>query len=239
MSRGVFARTRPAYRLLVFDWDGTLVDSERRIVSCVRGAIEAIGAPPRSDAEIREIIGLGLREAVLALFPEADDGFVTRLIGAYRERYLDAGAAPSPLFPGAADVVKMLYEAGYRLAVATGKSRAGLARGFRETGLGRWFHASRCADETRSKPHPQMLRELMASLRVSPQETLMIGDTVYDLEMARRAHANALGVAWGVHAPERLAALRPVALLEDLKALPDWLDEAVGAPPMEAAGAGR
>lgn len=211
------------YDLLVFDWDGTLMDSERRIVGCVRAAIESVGAPNRTEAEIREIIGLGLREAVLALFPEADEGFVQRLVSAYRDCYLAQGGEASPLFPGVREVIEVLYAAGYRLAVATGKSRRGLERGFRETGLGRWFHASRCADETISKPHPQMLVELMTELRVPPTRTLMIGDTVYDLEMARRAGAHALGVTYGVHAPRRLRALRPVALLDDLRRLPDWL----------------
>ncbi len=117
---------------------------------------------------------------------------------------------------------------GYRLAVATGKSRAGLERCFRETGLGRWFHASRCADEAGSKPHPRMLKELMAAVDAAPQETLMIGDTVYDLEMARRAGADALGVTWGVHAAWRLEALEPAGLLADLQALPEWLDAAQG-----------
>ncbi len=212
------------FRLLVFDWDGTLMDSERRIVGCVRLAIEAVGAPHRSDEAIRDIIGLGLREAVLSLFPDADDAFVERLVEAYRRCYLARDAEASMLFPGVEGVIEALHARGYRLAVATGKSRRGLERGFRETGLGRWFHASRCADEAASKPHPQMLLELMDELRVPPSETLMIGDTVYDLEMARRARARGLGVTYGVHGVERLQALAPVALLEDLRQLPRWLE---------------
>jgi len=217
------------YRLLVFDWDGTLVDSERRIVSCVRAAIAAVGAPARSAAQIRDIIGLGLREAVLALFPGADERFVASLIDAYRACYLARDAEPSPPFPGVAEVIASLHEAGYRLAVATGKSRRGLERGFRETGLGRWFHASRCADESRSKPHPHMLLELMRELCVTSEETLMIGDTVYDLQMARSAGVDGLGLTCGVHEAARLREQAPVALLSDLRQLPGWLARTAGA----------
>jgi phosphoglycolate phosphatase len=212
------------FRLLVFDWDGTLMDSERRIVGCVRAAIEAVGAPQRSDEAIRDIIGLGLREAVFTLFPDADESFLRRLVDAYRDCYLARGGEASPLFPGVREVIEDLHGRGYFLAVATGKSRRGLERGFRETGLGRWFHASRCADEAASKPHPRMLLELMDELGVAARHTLMIGDTVYDLEMAQRARASGLGVTYGVHAPERLRAFAPLALLEDLRHLPQWLE---------------
>jgi len=210
--------------LLVFDWDGTLMDSEERIVDCVRRAIEEVGAEPRDEDSIRNIIGLGLREAVLTLYPQAEERFVEALSGAYRAHFLSDSVAPSVPFPGARTVLEGLFAQGYRLAVATGKGRTGLDKALAATGLGAWFHASRCADEARSKPHPQMLNELMEALEVPPERTLMIGDTVYDLEMARNAGARGLAVSYGVHSLERLLGERPAGHIDALGELPAWLE---------------
>lgn len=210
------------YRLLVFDWDGTLMDSAAHIVSSMRAAMDDLGADPLPDARLREVIGLGLREALDTLFPARDDSFKRRYTERYRAHFLDTHAPPE-LFPGAAEVLERLWAEGYLLAVATGKSRQGLARELRATGLERRIHASRCADETRSKPHPQMLTEILTELEVGAEHTLVVGDTEYDLEMARRAGARSLAALYGVHERERLLRQNPVGCLSAIEALPGWL----------------
>ena len=212
-----------SFRLLVFDWDGTLMDSEARIVGAFRAAIAELGAPPRSAAQIRDIIGLGLTEAARVLYPAASPQLVARLTGAYREYYLVRDATPSRPFAGVREVLETLKGEGYRLAIATGKARRGLERVLAETGLTGLFDASRCADEAGSKPHPRMLREILAELGVPGRETLMIGDTEYDMEMAARAGARALAVSYGVHALGRLLRHRPLGHIDDIRQLPAWL----------------
>jgi len=211
------------FDLLVFDWDGTLMDSEARIVACMRAAARDLGIGVPGHEAVREIIGLGLGEAVAALFPSLDPGAVQALAERYRSHFLDADRAPSQLFPGAAETLHALEARGYLLAVATGKGRRGLDRALESTGLGGVFHATRCADETFSKPHPEMLLQLMSELGVEPLATLMIGDTEYDLEMARNARVAALAVGYGVHEPHRLARHQPLACLDAISDLPTWL----------------
>lgn len=211
------------FKLLVFDWDGTLMDSAARIVACFNAAIVDAGLEPLPDASIRNIIGLGLREALDALAPGADIVLRERLVDRYRHHYLFANQTPSSLFSGADVMVRELGEQGYLLAVATGKGRQGLNRVLEETGCKGLFHATRCADETFSKPHPQMLLELMSELCVGPGETLMIGDTEYDLQMAKNAGTAALGVSYGAHERDRLLKCEPLACLDSLDALRGWL----------------
>ncbi|MDX1251690.1 MAG: HAD-IIIA family hydrolase [Gammaproteobacteria bacterium] len=211
------------FKLLVFDWDGTLMDSAARIVACFNAAIMDVGLEPLPDAAIRNIIGLGLREALDQLAPGADIVLRQQLVDRYRHHYLYANQTPSPLFPGADAMVRELGEQGYFLAVATGKGRQGLNRVLEETGCKGLFHATRCADETFSKPHPQMLLELMSELNVSPGETLMIGDTEYDLQMAKNAGTVALGVSYGAHERDRLLKCEPLACLDSFEELRGWL----------------
>jgi phosphoglycolate phosphatase len=212
-----------SFRLLVFDWDGTLMDSEARIVSSFQGAIAELGAEPRSATQIRDIIGLGLAEAALALYPAAPRGLVARLAEAYREYYLGRDPTPSRPFPGVRGVLEALRGEGHLLAIATGKARRGLDRVLGETGLVGLFDASRCADEAGSKPHPRMLNEILAELEVPAREALVIGDSEYDMEMAANAGARALAVSYGVHALERLLRHRPLGHIEDIRDLPAWL----------------
>jgi phosphoglycolate phosphatase len=215
--------TEKPYQLLVFDWDGTLMDSAARIVSCLRGAIADTGAEERDEAALRDIIGLGLEEAIAALYPAAGQRFVTDFRDAYRVHFLERDATPSALFPGMTELLAGLGAAGFWMAVATGKSRRGLDRVLEETGVGRHFLATRCADETFSKPHPAMLREIMDELGLMPADTLMIGDSEYDMLMASNAGTDRLGVTYGVHGSDRLGQHAPVALLDDLRVLPEWL----------------
>jgi phosphoglycolate phosphatase len=211
------------FGLLVFDWDGTLMDSEERIVSSVNAAIAELGLPSRSRAAIRNIIGLGLPEAMQALYPGLGAHACVALIDRYRDHFLAEAGSPMPLFPGAAETLATLRAEGFVLAVATGKSRRGLDRALAETGLTGLFAATRCADETRSKPHPQMLLEVMAAVGRPAAETLMIGDSEYDLQMAIEAGVAAVAVGYGVKGCERLLDYRPLACLEAIDELPGWL----------------
>lgn len=212
-----------SFELIVFDWDGTLMDSEARIVACLQAAFRELGLPQPSRAEARDIIGLGLEEAMTRLAPGTGAGTRAELVLRYRRHFLVTNETPSVLFPGARETLDWLAAEGFRLAVATGKSRAGLDKSLMETDLEGFFHATRCADETFSKPNPQMLLELMEELGASPAETLMVGDTEYDMQMAVNAGVAALAVSFGVHAPDRLLAHGPLACLASLGAIPDWL----------------
>ena len=212
------------YRLVIFDWDGTLMDSAARIVSCMQAAARDAGWGEPSEAAVRDIIGLGLPEAIARLCPGIDPGRAELLRSRYAFHFVEGDATPMHFFPGVeAGLARLHGNAGQRLAVATGKSRRGLDRVFRESGSGRWFHASRTADETLSKPHPRMLEELLAELGVDVGEAVMVGDTEYDLEMARALGMDRVAVTYGVHAPERLAVSRPVFIAEAAPELFDWL----------------
>ena len=212
------------FKLLVFDWDGTLMDSESRIISCMQGAIKDVGAEPRSDEQIRNIIGLGLVQAIRVLFPDENKAFADYVAQAYRRRYTEIDHTPSRLFPGALEVLETLKSRGYLLAVATGKARRGLDSILEVTGLNEIFHTSRCADETFSKPHPQMMHEILLDLNVAAAQALMIGDTEYDMQMSHNAGARALAVSYGVHALPRLLQQRPLGYINNIVELPVWLD---------------
>ncbi|MCW8827297.1 MAG: HAD-IA family hydrolase [Gammaproteobacteria bacterium] len=211
------------FNLLVFDWDGTVMDSESQIVNCLQAAIKDLGLPERTDDEAKNIIGLGLREAVETLYPGSSDQVHRDLVESYRHHWLAEDAPQSSLFPGAKALLESLNDAGYLLAVATGKGRRGLNKVLDETGLGGMFVTSRCADEAFSKPHPQMLEYIMDFTGCEPAETLMIGDTVYDMEMANNASTHALAVTYGVHELERLQQHNPIGVIDNLIELQPWL----------------
>jgi len=211
-------------KLIVFDWDGTLMDSEAHIVACMQAAIADLSLEARNDEQVKNIIGLGLHEAVAGLYPEADAILVRSIADAYRTHWLGSDHQ-STLFPGVEETLQLLKQEGFRMAVATGKGRSGLDKVLRETGLSPMFDATRCSDETRSKPHPLMLEQIMQELRFSPAQTLMIGDTEYDMEMASNAGAHAVAVAYGVHACPRLQRHAPLTCLDQITELGDWLAE--------------
>ena len=213
------------YRLIVFDWDGTLMNSESRIVASVAAALSDLSLPALPHERIRNIIGLGLREAVEVLLPGRSDSFYGQYIDRYRYHFLEGDTTPMPLFDGVRETLHELRDRGWMLAVATGKSRRGLDRALDETGLGQLFAATRCADESPSKPHPGMLEELMDQLQVRPDDTLMVGDTEYDLQMALNAGTSAIAVCYGVHERERLLEFAPLACLNAISELKDWLAE--------------
>ena len=214
----------PRYQLLIFDWDGTLADSAAQIVSAMQAAISGLKLPPRTDESIRELIGLGLNEALQRLYPEIELEGLKKLLQGYRAQWLSEGAGEAPLFKGALESVQILQAQGHRIAIATGKSRRGLRRSLEHHAeLNRLVSSSRCADETASKPNPLMLTELLEHEELKPAEALMIGDTEYDMEMARSIGMPALGVTCGVHQPARLLTAGAVALIEHVGSLPAWL----------------
>ncbi|SHE65513.1 phosphoglycolate phosphatase [Microbulbifer donghaiensis] len=208
--------------LVILDWDGTVCNSEARIVACMQRAAERVGLPVLAPEAIGNIIGLGLPEAILSLFPEAVSEQRQQMREYYAEEWLAARTEPLPLFDGVLETLDQLLGAGHQLAVATGKSRRGLNREFEEHGLGELFVASRCADETASKPNPLMLRELLVETGRAVDDAVMVGDTVYDLEMAAAAGMASIGVSYGVHTPERLETLRPRVIIDHFSELLRW-----------------
>jgi phosphoglycolate phosphatase len=211
------------YDLLTFDWDGTLMDSAAVIALSLRSACGDLDLPVPSDEQARYVIGLGLHDAMAHILPGVDPLHYPRVVERYRVHFLkhDSGTT---LFPGVAKAIAALRDAGFLLAVATGKSRRGLDRALAATGLKPFFHASRCADEGHVKPQPGMLLELMSELGVTAPRTLMIGDTTHDMEMARAAGTHRLAVCYGAHAREALLGYEPVACLEDFPGVHRWLE---------------
>lgn len=210
------------YELVVFDWDGTLLDSAAAIVHAIQAACRDLGLPAPDDARARHVIGLGLNEALSHAVPELTKDAYPDMVERYRHHFL-ACDHELVLFPGVAQMIERLATGGWTLAVATGKSRVGLDRAFGHTGLGRHFHASRCADECFSKPHPAMLEALMSELVTDPTRTLMIGDTTHDLQMASNAGVDAVAVTFGAHEREHLQTVVHVACVDTIAELDAWL----------------
>lgn len=209
------------YELIVFDWDGTLMDSAGTIVACIQAAARDLDLEPPTEERARHVIGLGLAEALRYALPDLDESRHAELADRYRYHYLSQDHALT-LFPGTLELMKDLQDRGYRLAVATGKSRKGLDRALDFGGLRRYFEATRCADECHSKPHPQMLDELMAEIAVPPRLTLMVGDTTHDLQMALNAGVDGLAVTYGAHDRATLMSLAPVACVDSPAELSHW-----------------
>ena len=210
------------FDLIVFDWDGTLMDSAAAIVRAMQAAARDLDLPPPPDERARYVIGLGLGDALRHAIPELEEAAYPRMVERYRHHYLSSDHELS-LFEGVDALIDALAGRGHLLAVATGKSRVGLNRALGHTGLGRYFHATRCADECFSKPHPAMLEELMDELGATPERTLMIGDTTHDLQMAKNARTGGLAVGFGAHPMEVLAAESPLACVSTPGELAGWL----------------
>lgn len=210
------------FELLVFDWDGTLMDSAASIVYAIQESSRDLGLPVPERERASHVIGLGLKDALRYAVPDLPESDYGKLVERYRHHYL-ARDPDIELFPGVREMLAGLRQKGHLLAVATGKSRAGLDRVLQSTQLGSYFDASRCADETHSKPHPAMLQELMQDLVVPLQSTLMIGDTTHDLQMAENAGVASLAVSYGAHPREQLTALGPLACVDHPEELAAWL----------------
>lgn len=212
------------YELLIFDWDGTLVDSIGRIVESISVAATRCDLPSLDESAIRGIIGLGLPEAIAVLYPHLRDvGTAEAFRRAYANHYLMLESEPSALYPGVAQALRRFRDQGYLLAVATGKGRRGLDRVLAGQGWSDFFDVTRCADETASKPDPLMLEEILAHCGVESGRALMIGDSVFDLEMARRAGVDSVAVAYGAQPIEALRACSPSVAINHFSELGDWL----------------
>jgi phosphoglycolate phosphatase len=210
------------FDLVIFDWDGTVVDSTAMIARSIQQAAADLDLRIPSLEQASHVIGLGLHDALAAAVPDLPAHRIDEFSARYRHHYF-AVEPEIVLFVGIRELLVALAENGVQLAVATGKSRRGLDRAFAATGLGMFFSASRCADETHPKPHPAMLLELTEELAVPAQRTVMIGDTTHDLEMARSAGTAAIGVTYGAHPRWQLEALGPLALAASIEELKPWL----------------
>lgn len=210
---------RQQYPLIIFDWDGTLMDSVPRIVSSLQTLARECALPVPSANAIHDIIGLSLPVALERLFSVHGDSEQQQLVDVYRDIYVVREQTPTPMFDGAVAVLNELHDAGFQLAVATGKARPGLERAWAETGTKALFQTSRCAKEVASKPNPQMLEEILEQLNLRPDQALMVGDSIHDMEMARNAGVAGVGVTYGVHNAERLAAAEPTHIINDIRDL--------------------
>jgi phosphoglycolate phosphatase len=216
--------TARKFDLLVFDWDGTLVDSTAHIVSSIQAACADLGLPVPSRLAAQHVIGLGLHDALAYVLPELDQKRYPEVAERYRYHFL-AADAPIETFPMVNDGLVSLEEAGFLLAVATGKSRAGLDRSLSEVSFGSCFVATRCGDEGFPKPHPDMLMYLMDTTGVTADRTLMIGDTSHDLMLAANAGTRSLAVSYGAHAADSLIEHGPLACLNSFTEVMRWLAE--------------
>ncbi|MFH1604445.1 MAG: HAD-IA family hydrolase [Pseudomonadota bacterium] len=210
------------FELLVFDWDGTLMDSAGAIVASIQESCRDLGLPVPGRERASHVIGLGLKDALSYAVPELPVSDYGKLVERYRHHFL-ARDRDIALFPGIREMLAELKQQGYLLAVATGKSRAGLERTLDATRLKPYFDASRCADETRSKPDPAMLKELMTELVIAPEAMLMVGDTAHDLQMAVSAGVSALAVSYGAHPRQSLTPFNPLACVDTPQELALWL----------------
>lgn len=219
------------HRLFVFDCDGTLVDSQHNIIAAMGAAWKRYGLPPPEARDVRRVVGLTLETAIARMLPEAEDRLHRDLATAYREivhalrAEEDPNAAPGePLFPGIRELIVGLEAPDVFLGVATGKNLRGVDHTLRTHGLRERFHTLQAADICRGKPDPDMVLKAMAETAMRPETTVVIGDTSFDMEMARAAGATAVGVAWGYHevadlwnAGAQAVISHPVELLGELR----------------------
>ncbi len=214
--------------LILFDVDGTLIDSQGHIIAAMRAAFAAAQEPAPSDAAVRSIIGLSLPEAMARLAPGADNA---RLVRGYRDAFASGRDSRSseqsaPLFPGAGDVIRRLaLRDDLILGIATGKSRRGLSRVLECHGFQNLFVTKQVADDHPSKPHPSMVLRAAAETGVDLARTWLVGDTAFDMEMARAAGAGAIGVSWGYHPQEALHRAGAQKVIEEFAALESVLSE--------------
>lgn len=215
------------YKLLIFDWDGTLADSIGRIVTAMQVAAQRSGRPERDAPAVKGIIGLGLPEAILTLYPDMTAEQVIAFRQHYADVYIAMDAEPSPLFAGVKESLEAFREQGYRLAVATGKARRGLDRVLGAHGWEDFFDITRAADETASKPDPLMLNQILAHCDVRPDQALMVGDASFDLLMARNAGIDSVAVGYGAQSMERLLTFEPRLAIGSFPELRAWLERQV------------
>jgi len=214
-------------KLAVFDCDGTLADGQAAICAAMAGAFTACGLAPPPNNAVRRIVGLSLPVAVRHLAPDAGDEAQTAVVAAYKQAFFaarTAGRLEEPLFEGMAGLIAELVADGWTLGVATGKSDRGLAGLLDTHGLTGSFATLQTSDRHPSKPHPAMLEAALLEAGAPPQEAVMIGDTTFDMAMARAAGVRAIGVAWGYHSAEELIAAGADGVAETVAELKAMLD---------------
>lgn len=204
--------------LYIFDWDGTVSNSLEKIVQCVQKSAQALDIEQRTVDEVKTIIGLSLPKAIETLYPDLHEKKRELMADTYSDVFVK-NDTPTPLYPGVETTLEQLKERGHTLAVATGKSRKGLDRVLVRSGVTHHFSATRCADETASKPDPLMLFELLSELGFEPQNAVMIGDTTFDMEMARNADIKRIGVSFGSHHESQLVEYKPEGILNKFEDL--------------------
>ena len=203
------------FDLIIFDWDGTLIDSIDWIARCLQNAANDTRHAIPDYQSAKDVIGLSIEKAIAALFPDANENEVNTLVGHYEKAYFSKKISRDDLFTGVFDMLEALKKNGYLLAIATGKTREGLDEALNATGTVDLFSITRCADETQSKPHPKMLEEIMTHLQISPERVLMVGDSTHDLQMAINAGIASIGVANGSHDADQLLQYQPLHCLSN------------------------
>lgn len=202
------------FDLIIFDWDGTLINSIDWIASCLQLAAEQCQLPIPANQAAKNVIGLSIEQAMLSLFPDAGPDLLTQLVTCYQTAYLSATIDRRHFFNGVYDMLTTLKASGYRLAVATGKTRKGLQQVLATTQTEHLFDITRCADETASKPSPLMLQEILSHCRCPLDRALMVGDSTFDLEMAHNANIAAVAVTCGAHTEDALQNYQPLLCLQ-------------------------
>lgn len=213
---------RKQFDLIVFDWDGTLFDSTATIVQAIQAAARDVGVAVPTREQASYVIGMGLHDALRHAVPELPEARYGELAARYRHHYL-ADEEQLTLFDGAEDLLRALKARGYLLGVATGKSRVGLDRALERTALAPLFDATRTADQTRSKPHPLMLEEILEATGIPKTRALMVGDTTHDMQLARNAGTHAAAVTYGAHGPGPLLEFEPLVCAHSVAELHEWL----------------
>lgn len=212
----------PRFKLIAFDWDGTLFDSTQIIVRCIQAAVCDVGGDKPSDQAAAYVIGLGLMQALAHAAPDVPTEKYAELGNRYRHHYANH-AGDLSLFDGVLPLLKALKARGQLVAVATGKSRRGLDEALQSAELKGIFDGSRTADETAGKPDPRMLLELMDEFALQAGDMLMVGDTTHDLLMARNAGCESVGVSYGAHDPDEFRSLNPLHIAHSISDLHSWL----------------
>lgn len=209
------------YQLYIFDWDGTLMNSINKIVHSLQAAAKASNLDVPSDHASKSIIGASLSNAAKMLYPDIQEVQIEQLIKHYKNQYLKLNTTASPLYQDAERLLTKLHAKGKLLAVATGKGRQGLEHVLAVSNTEHLFHITKSSDDAQSKPHPEMLEQILTELNVKPEHAVMIGDSQYDLKMAKHANVDSIGITHGAGSEESLQQCKPKTIVHSIKELAD------------------
>jgi phosphoglycolate phosphatase len=210
------------YQLIIFDWDGTIVDSVGHIVYSIQQSCVDLNQPVPTREQAQYVIGLGLNDALKHISPTASPDTVAQLLDRYRYHYINSESTVFP-FPSVLEQIEQFYEQKILMAVATGKNRAGLDRALNTSSLKSFFSTTRCADESDPKPSPKMVLEILEELSFKPEDALVVGDTTHDILMAQQAKVDVVALAQGAHPEDQLRQANPTVLLSSISELSQWL----------------